>query len=107
MRLLAFRVVGGEIEGDGNRCRGGNMLGIAPLANMVCEALFTTRPTKKVQQIGLYDIVSKLDQDDRFTMFMARHRFIQPQLLTVLKAHHLDVGEHSAQLRRELGTDFE
>ena len=28
------------------------------------------------QRIGLYDIVSKLDQDDRFTVFLARHRFI-------------------------------
>ena len=58
---------------------------------MVCEALFTTRPTKKVQRIGLYDIVSKLDQDDRFTVFLARHRFIQTQPLTVLKVYHLDV----------------
>jgi serine/threonine protein kinase len=58
---------------------------------MVCEALFTTRPAKKVQQIGLYDIVEKLDQDDRFTVFLARHRFIQTQPLTVLKVYHLDV----------------
>lgn len=64
---------------------------VAPLANMICEALFTTRPAKKVQQIGLYDIVSKLDQDDRFTVFMARHRYIQSQPLTVLKVYHLDV----------------
>ena len=54
-------------------------------------ALFTTRPAKKVQRIGLYDIVSKLDQDDRFTVFLARHRFIQSQPLTVLKVYHLDV----------------
>ena len=64
---------------------------IAGLADMVCEALFTTRPVKKVQRIGLYDIVSKLDQDDRFTVFLARHRFIQSQPLTVLKVYHLDV----------------
>jgi Protein kinase domain/Nuclease-related domain len=64
---------------------------VAALADMVCEALFTTRPTKKIKQIGLYDIVSKLDQDDRFTVFLARHRFIQTQPLTVLKVYHLDV----------------
>lgn len=64
---------------------------VAALADMVCEALFTTRPAKKVQRIGLYDIVSKLDQDDRFTVFLARHRFIQSQPLTVLKVYHLDV----------------
>jgi len=64
---------------------------IVSLHNMVCEALFTTRPAKKVQRIGLYDVVSKLDQDDRFTLFLARHRFIHTQPLTVLKVYHLDV----------------
>src|SRR6202008_641336 len=64
---------------------------ITRLHNMVCEALFTTRPTKKIQRIGLYDIMSKLDQDDRFTVFLAKHRFIQTQPLTVLKVYHLDV----------------
>jgi hypothetical protein len=64
---------------------------VSALADMVCEALFTTRPAKKVQQIGLYKIVEKLDQDDRFTVFLARHRFIQTQPLTVLKVYHLDV----------------
>jgi serine/threonine protein kinase len=64
---------------------------IAVLADMVCEALFTSRPAKKVQRIGLYDVVQKLDQDDRFTVFLARHRFIQSQPLSVLKVYHLDV----------------
>jgi serine/threonine protein kinase len=64
---------------------------VSALSDMVCEALFTTRPAKKVQRIGLYDIVEKLDQDDRFTVFLARHRFIQTQPLTVLKVYHLDV----------------
>src|SRR6516164_359930 len=64
---------------------------VAALHDMVCEALFTTRPAQKVKQIGLYDIMQKLDQDDRFTVFLARHRFIQTQPLTVLKVYHLDV----------------
>jgi serine/threonine protein kinase len=64
---------------------------VGPLHDMVCEALFTTRPSKKVQSIGLYDIVDKLDQDDRFTLFLARHRYIHTQPLIVLKAYHLDV----------------
>jgi serine/threonine protein kinase len=64
---------------------------VSALADMVCEALFTTRPAQKVQRIGLYDIVEKLDQDDRFTVFLAKHRFIQTQPLTVLKVYHLDV----------------
>src|SRR5262249_38910225 len=64
---------------------------VSRLADMVCEALFTTRPAQKVKQIGLYDIVDKLDQDDRFTLYLARHRYIHPQPLIVLKVYHLDV----------------
>ena len=64
---------------------------VVPLHDMVCKALFTTRPTQKVQQIGLYDIIEKLDQDDRFTVFLARHRYIETQPLIVLKVYHLDV----------------
>lgn len=64
---------------------------VAALSDMICEALFTTRPAQKVQRIGLYDIVEKLDQDDRFTLFLARHRFIRTQPLIVLKVYHLDV----------------
>src|SRR5262249_24530867 len=64
---------------------------VAALHDMICERLFTTRPPQKIKQIGLYDIVQKLDQDDRFTVFLARHRFIQTQPLTVLKVYHLDV----------------
>jgi serine/threonine protein kinase len=64
---------------------------VSALHDMVCEALFTTRPSQRVQRIGLYDIVEKLDQDDRFTTFLARHRFIHTQPVTVLKVYHLDV----------------
>src|SRR5262245_43437961 len=39
---------------------------VAGLHNMVCEALFNTRPSHRVHQIGLYDIVEKVSQDDRF-----------------------------------------
>src|SRR5262245_44123282 len=64
---------------------------VAALADTVCEAIFNTRPARKVQQIGVYDILQKLDQDDRFTAFLGRHRFIQTQPLTVLKVYHLDL----------------
>jgi serine/threonine protein kinase len=64
---------------------------VSALADQVCEALFTTRPAQKVKQVGLYDITAKIDQDDRFTLFLARHRCLHTQPLTVLKAYHLDV----------------
>jgi hypothetical protein len=64
---------------------------VAALHDTVCEALFTTRPAQRVKQIGLYDIVEKLGQDDRFTTFLARHRFIHTQPITDLKVYHLDL----------------
>jgi serine/threonine protein kinase len=70
---------------------------VAALADTVCEALFTTRPAKKIQRIGLYDIVMKLDQDDRFTLFLARNRYINTQPLTVLKVYNLDVYATAAE----------
>jgi hypothetical protein len=81
----------------------GNVL---PLHNMVCEALFTTRPAQRLQRIGLYDVVEKLDQDDRFTTFLARHRFIHTLPLTVLKVYHLDVYAPADEKRYRLREIF-
>jgi serine/threonine protein kinase len=79
---------------------------VSVLHDLVCEALFTTRPAKKAQQVGLYDIVQKLDQDDRFTLFLARHRFIHTQPLTVLKVYHLDVYAAAAEKEYRLREIF-
>ena len=64
---------------------------ITPVHDTVCEALFATRPSQRTRQIGLYDVVEKLGQDDRFTVFLAKHRFIQTQPLSYLKVYHFDV----------------
>jgi serine/threonine protein kinase len=64
---------------------------VSGLADMVCDALFATRPSQRVQQIGLYEVVEKLSQDDRFTKFLGRHRFIHTRPLTGLKVYQLDV----------------
>jgi hypothetical protein len=79
---------------------------VSALSDMVCEALFTTRPAQKVRQIGLYDIVEKQGQDDRFTTFLARHRFIHTQPLTVLKVYHLDVYAPAEQKQYRLREIF-
>jgi hypothetical protein len=79
---------------------------VAALADMVCEALFTTRPAKKVQRIGLYDVVMKLDQDDRFTLFLARNRYIHTRPLTVLKVYNLDVYGSAAEKEYRLREIF-
>jgi serine/threonine protein kinase len=64
---------------------------LEPLYDMVSEAMFTTKPAARVRQIGLYDIVERVDQDDRFTLFLARHRYITTQPLTLLKVFHFNV----------------
>jgi serine/threonine protein kinase len=79
---------------------------VSALHDLVCEALFTTRPAKKVQQVGLYDVVQKLDQDDRFTLFLARLRFLHTQPLTVLKVYHLDVYAAAAEKEYRLREIF-
>lgn len=70
---------------------------VTPLHNMVCEALFTTKPATRVQRIGLYDILEKVDQDDRFTVFLAKHRYINTQPKTLLKVYHFDVYGNDAE----------
>jgi serine/threonine protein kinase len=79
---------------------------VTPLHNMVCEALFATKPSAKVQRIGLYDIVEKVDQDDRFTVYLASHRFIQTQPKTFLKVYHFDVYASDAEKQYRLGEIF-
>jgi serine/threonine protein kinase len=79
---------------------------VAALHDRVCEALFTTRPAQKVQKIGLYDVVQKLDQDDRFTLFLARHHCIHTQPLTVLKVYHLDVYATAAEKEQRVREIF-
>jgi hypothetical protein len=81
----------------------GNVLAVHDL---VCEALFTTRPAQRVERIGLYDIVEKLGQDDRFTTFLARHRFIHTQPVTVLKVYHLDLYAPAEEKQYRLSEIF-
>jgi serine/threonine protein kinase len=79
---------------------------VSALHDVVCEALFTTRPATRVRQIGLYDIVDKLDQDDRFTTFLARHRCIHTKPLTVLKVYHVDVYAPAEEKEQRLRQVF-
>jgi hypothetical protein len=74
---------------------------LAPLYGMIGEAMSFSKPAARLQQIGLYDIVQKVDQDDRFTVFLARHRHIETRPLTILKVYHFDVyaGEEEKQYR--------
>ena len=64
---------------------------VMPLYTMIFEAMSMTRPSARVERIGLYDVIEKVDQDDRFTLFLTKHRFIETQPKTLLKVYHFDV----------------
>ncbi len=74
---------------------------VTPLYKLVFEAMSMARPATSVQTIGLYDVIEKVDQDDRFTLFLARHRYIETQPKTLLKVYHFDVyaSEEEKQYR--------
>ena len=47
-----------------------------------------------------------MDQDDRFTVFLAKHRFIQTQPLSYLKVYHFDVYTTPEEKRYRLREVF-
>lgn len=74
---------------------------VTPLYDTVFAAMAMNRPTQRVQQIGLYDVLLKVDQDDRFTTFLTQHRYIETRPKTLLKVYHFDVyaAEEEKQYR--------
>ncbi len=64
---------------------------VTHLYGMISEAMSITRPASPIKNIGLYEVTQKVDQDDRFTIFLADHRYIQTQPKTLLKVYHFDV----------------
>ena len=64
---------------------------VTPLYKMIFDALSLSKPASPVNRIGLYDVIEKVEQNDRFTLFLAKHRHITTQPLTLLKVYHFDV----------------
>lgn len=74
---------------------------LTPMYDMICEAMSFSKPMARVQQIGLYDIIQKVDQDDRFAIFLGSHRYIETKPKTLLKVYYFDVyaGDEEKQYR--------
>ena len=70
---------------------------LTPVYSMISDAMSLTNPAARVRQIGLYDVIQKVDQDDRFSIFLARHRYIETRPMTVLKVYHFDVYASSEE----------
>jgi hypothetical protein len=68
----------------------------------VGRALVDFRPSRKVRQIGLYDVVAKISQHDNRTVFLANHRHIRTRPATVLRVHHFDPYAPEEQRGRQI-----
>ena len=47
-------------------------------------------PSKKLKQIGLYNIEEKISQYDSHSVFLASHKYITTRPRTILKVYHFD-----------------
>jgi hypothetical protein len=103
-RVVHLRDAAARLDDPSRLPVGGRNL--QPLYDMVCEAMFTTKPAARVKQIGLYDIVEKVDQDDRFTVYLAKHRYIATQPYTTLKVFHFNVYASDEEKRYRLREIF-
>jgi tRNA A-37 threonylcarbamoyl transferase component Bud32 len=80
---------------------------IERLQDTICSALFGLKSSRKVTQIGLYDIVEKINQTDERTVFLARHRYIKTRPKTILKVFHFDIYSAQEEKRRQIEAIFQ
>jgi len=81
----------------------GNLI---PFHNHICEALFATRPGKKTDRIGLYDVIERIGQSEERTVFLAKHRYIRTRPQTVLKVFHFDIYASAEEKTRQIDAIF-
>lgn len=79
---------------------------ITHLHDMICEVLFNHRPSQKVKQLGLYDILEKINQTEDRTVFLAKHRFIRTRPKTILKVFHFDAYQKEEEKRAQIEAIF-
>ena len=79
---------------------------ISPLHDAIAEALFGSKPSRKVSRIGLYDVVEKINQTDTRTVFLAKHRYIRTRPQTILKVFHFDVYAPEEDRSRQIESIF-
>jgi len=67
-----------------------NARSITHLHKRIVAALNGSPPSKKIESIGLYDVLEKINQTDRRTVYLARHRYLKSRPKTVLQVYHFD-----------------
>lgn len=79
---------------------------IRRLHDPICEALFGSRPSKKVARIGLYDVIEKINQSEQKVVYLASHRFIKTKPKTILKVYSFDVYASQPEKERQIEAIF-
>lgn len=80
---------------------------ITHLHDSICQALFgTAKPNKKVKQIGLYDVIERINQTEDRSVFLAKHRYIKTRPETILKVFHFDIYTSEAEKQRQIEAIF-
>ncbi len=64
------------------------------------------QPGKKLREIGLYDVIERINQTDTRTVFLATHRHIQTRPKTILKVFHFDAYSPDADKERQISAIF-
>ena len=79
---------------------------IEHLHDPICAALFGMKPNQRVKQIGLYNVLAKLNQTEARTVFLAEHRYIRTRPKTVLKVYHFDIYTSEEEKQRQIEAIF-
>jgi hypothetical protein len=73
----------------------------------ICATLFATaKPGKRIKQVGLYDIIERINQTETRTVFLAKHRYIRTRPKTILKVFHFDIYTSGKEKDRQIQAIF-
>ena len=81
---------------------------ITSLHDQISEAIVgsTPAPSRKLKQIGLYNIEEKISQYDSHSVFLASHKYIHTRPRTILKVYHHDLYATPKERERQLAAIF-
>lgn len=81
---------------------------LRPHRDAIRQALYDGgRPGQPVRQIGLYDVLERINQTDTRTVFLAQHRHIQTRPQTILKVFHFDIYASEVEKERQIKAIFQ
>lgn len=79
---------------------------IGHLHDAILSGLVGLRPRRRVKQIGLYDVLERINQTEERTVFLAKHRYIRTRPRTILKVFHFDIYTSEEERQRQIEAIF-